>query len=338
MKFIAEKKNSIIMYLLEQIEANAQDVSRLVAEKCNLSRNTVNKYLNELTEQNIIRKIQRNRYELISDTQIYTLHRSKNELRSEMYVLDKYLEQYITDCTNEAKRIWRYGFSEMVNNVIDHSNAETLTVIVIKNYINTTVLLSDNGVGIFEKIKEHFAFESLDEARCELFKGKLTTDAKNHSGEGIFFTSRMMDEFFIWSSGKFFSNDKYEMSLSLDLDIPNQLGTTVIMRLSNFTHREMLKIFNQFSSVDGGFTSTVMPLKNIFDTALVSRSQAKRICYRLDSFEEVTLDFFGIEWMGQAFAHQMFVLYQNEHPEILLNPINMNDDVKGMYNHVINTK
>ncbi len=50
------------------------------------------------------------------------------------------------------------------------------------------------------------------------------------------------------------------------------------------------------------------------------------------------LDFYEIEWMGQAFAHQMFVVYQNEHPAIILKPINMNDDVKGMYDHVINTK
>ena len=29
----------------------------------------------------------------------------------------------------------------------------------------------------------------------ELSKGKLTTDSANHSGEGIFFTSRMFDVF-----------------------------------------------------------------------------------------------------------------------------------------------
>jgi len=36
-----------------------------------------------------------------------------------------------------------------------------------------------------------------------LAKGKLTTDPKRHSGEGIFFSSRMFDEFDILSGGVF---------------------------------------------------------------------------------------------------------------------------------------
>ncbi len=46
------------------------------------------------------------------------------------------------------------------------------------------------------------------------------------------------------------------------------------------------------------------------------------------------MDFEGVEWMGQAFAHQIFSIYQKEHPEISLVPINMNDEVSKMLNHV----
>jgi hypothetical protein len=83
---------------------------------------------------------------------------------------------------------------------------------------------------------------------------------------------------------------------------------------------------------------TSVVLKNIFDAAPVSRSQAKRVCHRLDSFQEVVIDFEGIEWMGQGFAHQLFVVYQNQYPAIKLIPINMNDGVSSMYRHVTNTK
>jgi len=54
-------------------------------------------------------------------------------------------------------------------------------------------------------------------------------------------------------------------------------------------------------------------------------------------FREVTIDFSEISWMGQGFAHQLFVVYQNAHPEIKFNPINMNEAVTKMYNHVKNT-
>ena len=55
----------------------------------------------------------------------------------------------------------------------------------------------------------------------------------------------------------------------------------------------------------------------------------------MDRFEEVTLDFDGLEWMGQGFAHQLFVVFQREHPEIRLLPVNMSPPVEKMYRHVL---
>ena len=112
-------------------------------------------------------------------------------------------------------------------------------------------------------------------------------------------------------------------------------GTCVFMSLSNFSLRTAREVFDLYSDVDGGFTTTRIPLKSIFDSAPVSRSQAKRVCNRLDSFEEVILDFDAISWMGQGFAHQTFVVYKNAHPSVTITPINMNEDVRNMYNHVL---
>jgi len=42
--------------------------------------------------------------------------------------------------------------------------------------------------------------------------------------------------------------------------------------------------------------------------------------------------------MGQGFAHQIFVVFQNAHPEISVVPQNMNDSVESMYNHVVKRK
>ena len=208
---------------------------------------------------------------------------------------------------------------------------------IVQNYLNTIVWLVDDGVGIFEKIKNHFQLADLNEAICELFKGKLTTDAANHSGEGIFFTSKMMDSFLIASDGKIFTTSKFDDGKTVDLDTHGK-GTCVLMSLSNFTHKTPKEIFDQYSDSDGSFSTTKIPLKNIFDAAPVSRSQAKRVCNRLEQFTEAILDFDGIEWMGQGFAHQIFVVFQNNHPEIALVPQNMSDSVKSMYDHVINSR
>ena len=336
MKYTTEKKQTIVLYILEKIIAKTDSLSKVVAETFNISTNTVHTYLNELIENGVIEKQKRGKYHLVNTRKEYTFKRSEGDLNSDTLPYDLCLEKEIKHLEDNVQRIWSYGLSEMVNNVIDHSNAENMKVIIFQNYLTTTVLLFDDGVGIFEKIKNHFDLPSLDEAICELFKGKLTTDEANHSGEGIFFTSKMMDDFLITSSGKIFTTSKFDDDSIIDFNNSFK-GTCVLMSLSNFTHKIPKEIFDQYSDLDGSFTTTRIPLKNIFDAAPVSRSQAKRVCNRLEKFEEVILDFNGIEWMGQGFAHQIFVVFQNAHSEISIIPKNMNDSVESMYNHVVKT-
>ena len=336
MKFNVEKSNMINMYILEKIDAGSESLSASVAEAFGISTNTVHSYLRKLQEQNIIVKAKRGEYKLVTNSFEYRLKRSQGDLDTDTYAFDAFFEQHIKDLPDNVYRIWEYAFSEMINNVVDHSEAENLSILVEQNYLNTNVFIIDNGVGIFNKIRRHFSLPGIDEAICELFKGKLTTDSSNHSGEGIFFSSKMMDRFFIYSSGRIFTTTKYNNERILNLDLGEDFeGTAVFMSLSNFSQRQAADVFDQYASVDGGFTKTRIPLKNIFDTAPISRSQAKRVCNRFDSFLEVEIDFDGLDWMGQGFAHQMFVVYQNAHPDIKLIPTNMSENVQKMYNHVI---
>ena len=336
MKFDTEKTKLINMYILEKIAQGSKTVSADVSEAFGISTNTVHSYLRRLQEQNIIVKEKRGEYKLVTNVISYDLKRGEGHLDSETYAFDNCFEHHIKDLPENVYRIWEYAFSEMINNVVDHSAAEELVLQIEQSYLYTNVFIIDNGVGIFNKIKEHFSLSGIDEAICELFKGKLTTDSSNHSGEGIFFSSKMMDKFMIYSSGKVFTANKYSDESVFDISLGEQFsGTAVFMSLSNFSQRHAADVFDQYASVDGGFTKTRIPLKNIFDTAPISRSQAKRVCNRLDSFLEVEIDFDGLDWMGQGFAHQMFVVYQNAHPDIKLIPTNMSENVRKMYNHVI---
>ena len=215
--------------------------------------------------------------------------------------------------------------------------AENVKIIVEQDYLKTYVMIADDGIGIFKKIKEHFGYSTLDEAICELFKGKLTTDSVNHSGEGIFFSSKMMDDYFIVSSAKIFTKNKYDKSKIKRIAKSNTKGTCVMMSLSNFTHKKPKEVFDLYADIEGGFIKTRIPMKNVFDSSPVSRSQAKRICNRLEKFKEVLLDFDGVLWMGQGFAHQLFVVFANQHPDIRLILINMNEDITKMHSHVIQT-
>jgi hypothetical protein len=144
----------------------------------------------------------------------------------------------------------------------------------------------------------------------------------------------MLDRFFIWSGGLFFT---HHHDLSHDFlfdDKEAQSGTSVSMSMSNHSARSTKKVFDQFSSTDGDYTfnKTVIPIKlaEYGGDALVSRSQAKRVLARVELFEKVVFDFAGVASIGQAFADQIFRVYANEHPDIQLVPINMSTEVDQM--------
>jgi hypothetical protein len=89
-----------------------------------------------------------------------------------------------------------------------------------------------------------------------------------------------------------------------------------------------------FSEEDGGFTRTRIPIKNIYESYPVSRSQAKRLSHRFEKFQEVELDFEGIDEIGQGFAHELFVVFQNNHKGVRLIPLHTSPKVEKMIHHV----
>ncbi len=338
MRIKAERKQDIVLYLLEKIANGETAVTKVTSLAFGISQNTAHAYIQELLEQGIIRRIKQGKYELVTHSETYQFKRSEGGLDSDTLPYDLCVAPVLSHVQENIRHIWSYVVSEMVNNVMDHSEAEHMHVLVKHNYLITSVLIMDDGVGIFDKIQKHFSLPKMDDAIAELFKGKLTTDETNHSGEGIFFSSKMMDKFLILSGGGVFATTKFSEDIILELQDQIVAGTCVFMELSNFSKKSTKEVFDLYTDCDDGFSKTYIPLKHFFDSAPVSRSQAKRLCSRLERFKEIEIDFEGIDWMGQGFAHQIFVVYQNQYPNTKLVPLHMSEGVKSMYIHVTNTK
>ena len=209
-----------------------------------------------------------------------------------------------------VQELLSYGFSEMFNNAIDHSEGTQIRVHYRRTAASTVISISDNGVGIFNKIAQAFHLSDPRESILELSKGKLTTDHARHSGEGIFFTSRLMDKFAIASGRLLFTHDTVFEDWLLERE-GNSAGTTVHMEVLHDTERSTLKVFEQFSTDpdEQNFDRTHVPLSLAQYDTLVSRSQAKRVLSRFERFREVTLDFKGVKSIGQGFADEIFRVY-----------------------------
>lgn len=62
----------------------------------------------------------------------------------------------------------------------------------------------------------------------------------------------------------------------------------------------------------------------------IARSEAKRLLADLDAFDEVVLDFDGLEWVGQGFVDEVFRVWAREHPGVRLVPTGMGPGVELM--------
>lgn len=94
-----------------------------------------------------------------------------------------------------------------------------------------------------------------------------------------------------------------------------------------------------FAPADMGFIKTDIPIKNTCCEYgyPVSRSQARRLCSRLHDFEEVTLDFTDVSNIGQAFTHELFVVFHRQNPNIQIRIKGACTEVQEMITRVLKT-
>jgi hypothetical protein len=246
-----------------------------------------------------------------------------------------------------VKNILHHGFTEMVNNANDHSGGTMLHVEFELGLANMcTLSVMDDGIGIFRKIADTLGLPDLRLSLLELSKGKFTSDKSQHSGEGVFFTSRMFDAFSIDAnqlSYNRFEGPEGRLDDSDSLYVASAdgqpVGTGITMAIEPTTRRTTREVFEQFTPDvpdDYSFSKTTIPVKlaAFGDENLLSRSQAKRLVAGIDQFKTVELDFSGVDEIGQAFADEVFRVFANAHPEVALHAISASAYVAGMIKRV----
>ena len=313
-------------YILKSVEEFPGTVARKAAEEFGLSRTAINRYLRRLIDEGLLTatgKTNARRYELRNLVEISFQLEGITASLSEDTVWRFRILPHIRDVPKNVVDICQYGFTEMLNNVIDHSVSDDAVISCRQNYCKISIDVMDSGVGIFEKIQKDFDLPDPRSALLELSKGKLTSDKARHTGEGIFFTSRMFDVFQIISGELLYTrsradDDEWLIETSDILD-PCQ-GTAVHMEISTDAGWTTREIFAQYEGDHMRFRRTHVPIKlgNYPGEQLVSRSQAKRVLTRFDEFSEVLLDFQGVEEIGPAFADEIFRVFRNAHPNITI--------------------
>ncbi len=231
--------------------------------------------------------------------------------------------------------IIQYAFTEILNNAIDHSQSDKCLIEVKIDPYNIQILIRDYGIGIFFSIYTKFKLNDEYEAVGELLKGKTTTMKERHSGEGVFFTSKALElsSFRSHKTNLIFDNTEKDIFVEQEKFIQ---GTEVKLQIGRNSKKNLSTIFNQFApeEYEYSFQKTKVHIK-LYLQHLISRSEARRLLTGLDKFSEIILDFKDVKKIGQGFADEIFRVFHNRHPEIVIKTENVLPAVRQMIKHVV---
>ncbi len=327
---------TIRTFLAEAIDQESKDVSSRAAEHFGVSRQTIHKHLAAMVSEGILAARGRTSgrtYRL----RVLASHSQKFQI-SENLAEDRVWREcfagLLSELPENVRALCNYGFTEMFNNAVEHSSGAEIVASLNRTHVRCTLSVRDDGIGIFKKIKEGLELAEERDAILELTKGKVTTDPAGHTGEGIFFTTRMCDSFSLLANQLFFSHEVSEEDWLIESRSESTEGTAVLMNIASATARTPLEVFSKYTTNGevASFDKTHVPVRLLLvgDENLVSRSQAKRLLARFAKFREVMLDFDGVSHIGQAFADEIFRVYATQHPDISILLLRANEDIKAM--------
>lgn len=336
------KLSEIDKFLLENIPTHPQDIVAVAATKFGKGRTTILYRLKKLVQSELVLQYgTRNKvhYEINPtgpslDVKEFTFNYEIGKSpEDEIWLKD--ILPIVKDLPKNIISIAQYGFTEMFNNVIDHSQGSKARVRVQITKEDLKIRVIDDGIGVFRNVANFFGIKDLRDAVVRLHQGKVTTDKTKHTGQGIFFTSRAFDRFILVANGFTYYKDNSEKD---DWYFERQgegekLGTDVELVISLTSARILKEVFDNFSKTeDMEFDSSHFRIAlSVYEgDQYVSRSQAKRLLAGLGDFKSIDIDFKGINFIGQAFVDEIFGVFGLAHPNVHFNVVNANDDVKFM--------
>jgi len=339
-----DTKEKILQLINEKKSASGTEIARHL----DISKQAVNKHIKTLVrEHKILKKgVTKGATYILADetTPATTLPKINDKL--ELKGLEEHevfknieLRTNLGNLLSEhALTIVRYAFTEILNNAIDHSASQTCSVQLIFDQYDAKFIIRILVIGIFHSIMSKFGMKDEQEALGELLKGKKTTMAERHSGEGIFFSSKSADTvaFRSHNINLVFDNLKNDVFVEQKRFIK---GTEVRFSISRNSKRDLANIFSRYSpeEYDYRFERTRV-MVDLLAGDYVSRSEAKRLLAGLENFKDIILDFKKASSIGQGFADEIFRVFQNDHPDIRIMVENTNPVIQQMISHVVDNK
>ena len=188
---MANRPDAVLVrkFILDNVQDHPSDIVRLTAEAFHVTRQTAHNYLTKLVNQGLLKADGRTRNRSYT-LAIFVVSRtfSLAECRDEDKVWRTFVASQMANIPENVAEICDHGFTEMFNNIIDHSEGKEAIVTIERTVKDISISVQDDGIGIFEKIRSRFGLEDHRQAILELAKGKRRRTPNGIAERG--FTSR----------------------------------------------------------------------------------------------------------------------------------------------------
>jgi anti-sigma regulatory factor (Ser/Thr protein kinase) len=323
-----ENVNMLTPAIQELCQRDGKITSSALADALGISRQAAHRQLAAAVSRGDLRAIGHGRgsyYQAVVPTFRFELGGAQED--DLLQKVEQRLNAQLDSLGLRLREIFNYVFTEMVNNAIDHSRGTAVAIQVECEARGFRLIIEDDGIGAFASIRRATGLKDFVEAAAELTKGKVTSAPEQHTGEGLFFTSRVADRFSLQCNGLEFVSDNLVDDVAIR-ECEFTTGTRVEFGVDDPPRTTIQAVFEAHQE---GFefakTRTIVRLFGL-GRDFVSRSEARRLLNGLEAFREVVVDFRDVPGVGQGFADEVFRVWANRHPEVLLVPVNMVEPVR----------
>ena len=300
------KPDPIKQFILENLTRHQKDIIKATIRKFGLSRQAILKHMNTLIrdDQVVAHGKTRDRFYELKPRVNYSNSIDTTEGFDPKSTLNTQIFPHLKSLSQNVRELCEFSLSALFYNIHDHAAATQVNYKIYISHTEVHIIVSDNGIGLYQGIAKAFHFSEIQTAAVEIAKGHVTSDPENHAGDDLMVVIHLFDQVEILSSGVSlkFNNDQNDWVLGQS---KQQSGTRIHLGIRTNSKRTCQDVFKNIFEKFRTFANIPVKLAQSNGEQLNSREQAQNLLHNIKQLNGIEFDFKNIDLVGPAFADEL---------------------------------
>jgi len=325
-------------FILDNISKHKRDIIHTSIEHFGVSRQAIHKHMNSLIKDHKVTAYGTTKgryYELMPTVNFVKSIDIDNNFEVEK-LLKEYVLPHLISLERNILEIFEFSTGALLNNISDHSSASKFYYKIYITHQEAHFILSDNGIGIFEHIRQRLNLSKVRLAALELAKGQVVTDIIDHSGDELNAVIHLFDKVKIDSTGISLNFFNHNEDWTLDHSTQNK-GSRIHLQINPSSKRTCAEIFDLI--FDSRKNNVRIPLKLLKDSrklVINHRNHVDSVMRNIRDYENIEFDFKEIDLIGPAFANELVRKAREKNRFAHIRWINTNETVDLLMSRALN--